>query len=133
MKLLLISSLMFTLTLLSCKNESKELYNRVMDTHDEVMPRMGEIERLKRELRDKISKTPDMILERKEKLEQIISNLDSANRSMMDWMHKFNPLPDTADQEKAKTYLESEMTRIENVKELMLQSIQEANEALKEQ
>ena len=133
MKLTYAWGLLLILTLVSCKNENKELYKRVMDTHDEVMPRMGEIERLKRELRDKISKSPDMIQERKEKLEQIISNLDSASRSMMDWMHKFNPLPDTADQAKAKSYLEAEMVRIEKVKELMLQSIQEANEALKEQ
>lgn len=101
-----------------------------MDTHDEVMPRMGEIERLKREIRNKIAQTPDMVVERKAKLEQIISNLDSASFAMMDWMHKFNPLPDSARSEDSKAYLESEMESIKKVKEQMLESIAKAKEAL---
>ncbi len=86
------------------------LYDQVMDVHDEVMPKMDEI------------------MKRKEQLEKIISNLDSASNAMMDWMHKFNPLPDTADQEKARAYLESEMERVKNVKTLMLESIDKAKQ-----
>lgn len=118
--------------ILSCKNENKELYKRVMDTHDEVMPRMGEIERLKRELRQQLANTPDMVLEKKEKIEQAIYNLDSASRAMMDWMHKFNPLPDSADQKEALNYLVAEKERIEKVKEVMLTAIEEAKK-LKEE
>lgn len=104
-----------------------------METHDEVMPRMGEIEQLKREIRNEIAQTPDMVAERKAKLEQIISNLDSASFAMMDWMHKFNPLPDSARQEDAKAYLETEMERIKKVKEKMLESITTAREALEKE
>lgn len=104
------------------------LYNQVMDVHDEVMPKMDEIMKLKRELQEQIANTPDMVVERKEQLEKIISNLDSASNAMMDWMHKFNPLPDTADQEKARAYLESEMERVKNVKTLMLESIDKAKQ-----
>lgn len=99
------------------------LYDQVMDVHDEVMPKMDEIMKLKRELQEQIANTPDMVVERKQQLEKIISNLDSASNAMMDWMHKFNPLPDTADQEKARAYLESEMERVKSVKTLMLESI----------
>lgn len=113
------------------ENPNQPLYDQVMDVHDEVMPAMDEIERLKRTLRDKIANTPDMIEERKAELERVISNLDSASNSMMDWMHEFNPLPDSADQEKARAYLESEMERIKKVKDRMTESIEKAKEEVK--
>ncbi|MBL7861617.1 MAG: hypothetical protein JNJ65_10685 [Cyclobacteriaceae bacterium] len=107
---------------------NQALYDQVMDVHDEVMPRMGEINRLQRELKEKIASSPDMIAERKAELEQVISNLDSASNAMMTWMHEFNPLPDSVDQEKAREYLETEMERIRKVKTLMLESIEKAKE-----
>lgn len=107
---------------------NQALYNQVMDVHDEVMPKMDDIMKLKRELQDKIANTPDMVVERKEQLEQVIANLDSARNAMMTWMHEFNPLPDSVDQEKAREYLESEMERIRKVKILTLESIEKAKE-----
>ncbi|HMR58542.1 MAG TPA: hypothetical protein PKC10_14555, partial [Cyclobacteriaceae bacterium] len=77
---------------------------------------------------EQIANTPDMVIERKEQLEKMISNLDSASSAMMNWMHEFNPLPDTTEQEKAREYLESEMERIRNVKTLMLETIEKARE-----
>jgi Mg2+ and Co2+ transporter CorA len=108
---------------------NQALYNQMMDIHDEVMPKMDDIMRLKRELQEQIKNSPDMVLERKEELENIISNLDSANNSMMSWMHRiheFNPLADSIDQEKAREYLESEMEEIKKVKELTPESIEKA-------
>jgi len=107
---------------------NQALYDQVMDVHDEVMPKMDEIMKLKRELQDKIANTPDMVVERKAQLEKMISNLDSASNAMMNWMHEFNPLPDSLDQEKAREYLESEMERIRKVKTLTLESIEKAKE-----
>lgn len=109
-------------------NPNQALYEEVMAVHDEVMPKTDEIYRLKKELQDKIAKTPDMVADRKKELDQIIHELDSADHSMMDWMHKFNPLPDSADQEKAREYLENEMEKIRKVKELMNTSIEKAKE-----
>jgi hypothetical protein len=99
-----------------------------MDIHDEVMPKTGEIYQLKKELQDKIAKTPDLVVDKKKQLDQIISELDSADHSMMDWMHKFNPLPDSANQEKAREYLEDEMEKIKKVRELTNGAIQKAKE-----
>lgn len=109
-------------------NPNQVLYDQVMDVHDEVMPKMDEIMKLKRELQEQIANTPDMVIERKEQLEKMISNLDSASTAMMNWMHEFNPLPDTTEQEKAREYLEGEMERIRNVKTLMLETIEKARE-----
>jgi hypothetical protein len=116
----------------SASNESpnQALYDQVMDVHDEVMPKMDEIMKLKRSLQDQIANSPDLVLERKEQLERVIANLDSANNAMMNWMHEFNPLPDSVDQEKAREYLESEMERIRKVKTTMLESIDKAKEEI---
>jgi regulator of replication initiation timing len=114
-------------------NPNQALYDQVMDIHDEVMPRMGEIQRLKRELTEKIENSPDMVIEQKQELERVISNLDSASHEMMDWMHKFKPEKDSVDQEKAREYLEVEMEKIKKVRELMNESIEKAKEASSKQ
>ncbi|MEK6782718.1 MAG: hypothetical protein AABY93_13540 [Bacteroidota bacterium] len=110
---------------------NEALYNQVMDVHDEVMPKMGDIYKLKKELQEQIAKSPDMVVERKQQLEQIISNLDSASNAMMEWMHKFNPLPDSVDQEQAREYLESEMERVKKVRDLMNETIEKAETEVK--
>jgi regulator of replication initiation timing len=116
----------------SNESPNQALYDQVMDVHDEVMPKMDEIMKLKRSLQDQIANSPDLVLERKEQLERVIANLDSANNAMMNWMHEFNPLPDSVDQEKAREYLESEMERIRKVKTTMLESIDKAKEEITE-
>jgi hypothetical protein len=64
-------------------------------------------------------------------MDMVIAQLDSANDSMMDWMHKYNPLPDSADQEKAREYLESEMEKVKKLKDLFNESIEKAKEIVK--
>ncbi|MBL7870824.1 MAG: hypothetical protein JNM78_04370 [Cyclobacteriaceae bacterium] len=113
---------------LSEESPNQALYDQVMDVHDEVMPRMDELMKLKRQLQEKIANTPDMVVEKKQQMEKMISNLDSASTAMMNWMHAFNPLPDSVDQEKAREYLESEMERIRKVKSLISETIDKAKE-----
>jgi hypothetical protein len=104
-------------------NPNEALYNEVMDIHDEVMPRMQDLYTLKKNLQDKLA---DATLTEAEKtdLQKRISEVDSASQLMMDWMHKFDPLPDSADREEAREYLESEMEKIKKVREAMLEAIQ---------
>jgi Mg2+ and Co2+ transporter CorA len=109
-------------------NPNSALYDQVMDIHDEIMPRVEDIYQLKKQLQDKIAATTDMAADKKQELEQVIAQLDSADRSMMDWMHTFRPLADSADQEKARVYLESEMEKIKKVKDLMNETIERAKE-----
>jgi TolA-binding protein len=116
----------------SVESPNQALYDQVMDVHDEVMPRMDELMKLKRELQDKIANTPDMVVEKKAQMEKMISNLDSASTAMMNWMHEFNPLPDSVDQEKAREYLESEMERIRKVKSLVTETIDKTKEESKD-
>lgn len=108
------------------ENPNRALYDRVMDLHDEVMPKMEDIYEIKGQLKERIANAPDMVQERKEKIESLILKLDAASKSMMDWMHDFDPLPDTADQEQARAYLEDQMEKIKKVKEEILLAIEEA-------
>ena len=88
-----------------------------MKVHDEVMPKLDDIYKLKEQLKDKIANTPDMVAEKKQEIEGIISRLDSASEGMMVWMRNFNPLPDSIGEEEAREYLESEMEKIKKVGE----------------
>jgi DNA repair exonuclease SbcCD ATPase subunit len=107
-------------------NPNQALYDQVMDIHDEIMPRSEDIYQLKKALQEKVASTPNLIAEKKQELELAIAQLDSADQSMMEWMHQFHPLPDSADQEKARAYLESQMENIKKVRELMSESIEKA-------
>ena len=107
---------------------NQALYDQVMAIHDEVMPKMGDIYKMKIELLEKIANTPGMVEEKRKELEAIISNLDSTNNAMMDWMHNFNPIPDSLDQEKAREYLETEMERIKKVRDRTIEALGRAKE-----
>ncbi|MBZ0246419.1 MAG: hypothetical protein K8H85_10760 [Cyclobacteriaceae bacterium] len=114
------------------EDPNQALYDQVMNLHDEVMPKMEDIYKIKSQLQEKIANSPDLVKERKEALERMILTLDSANNSMMDWMHQFNPLPDSVDEEQSRAYLESQMEKIKEVKEIMITTLEEAKaEAVK--
>jgi regulator of replication initiation timing len=104
---------------------NKVLYDQLMDIHDEVMPKMEDIEALKRKLKEQIAASPGMITEERQKLERRIANLDSVGNLMMDWMHKFSPLPDSLGKEAGREYLEGEMEKIKQVREAMLGIIEQ--------
>lgn len=103
---------------------NRALYDEVMDIHDQVMPKMSDIYALKKQLQDQIAASPQLVDEERKKLEKRISNLDSVGQLMMAWMHDFSPLPDSADQESAREYLESEMEKIKKVRDAMLEAIE---------
>lgn len=109
-------------------SENQVLYNEVMKIHDEAMARMDEMYRIKRELQQQIKQDPALTAEKRNAMEKRIVELDSASESMMAWMRTFKPLPDTADEEEAKKYLDSEMVRVKKVRERILRALNEPAE-----
>jgi regulator of replication initiation timing len=105
---------------------NQELYNEVMKIHDEVMPKMEDIHRLKQTLKEKIEKTPNLSKAERIELDAITAKLDSANESMMTWMHEFSPLPDSLGEEKARAYLEGEIERVKKVRANILEALEAA-------
>jgi len=106
---------------------NQALYDEVMKVHDEVMPKMNDIYKLKEELKDQIANTPGMVEEKKKEIEGMIVKLDSASEGMMVWMRNFNPLPDSLGEEQAKEYLENEMEKIKQVRESVKEALEEAS------
>lgn len=107
-------------------NPNQALFEKVMDMHDEVMPQMSDIYNLKKDLQEMITNSPDLVGERKRKVEALIITLDSANNAMMDWMHGFVPPEDTMEKEAARVYLEEQMEKIRGVKAAMQEAIEKA-------
>lgn len=112
-------------------NETREegnqaLYDEVMKVHDEVMPKMNDIYKLREELKKQIANTPGLVEEKKKELEGTIAKLDSASESMMVWMRNFNPLPDSLGEEQAREYLENEMEKVKKVKDDILEALEKA-------
>jgi hypothetical protein len=105
---------------------NQALYDEVMKVHDEVMPKMDDIYKLKGQLKERIDNTPAMAEDKKKEIESIIVRLDSASEGMMVWMRKFNPLPDSLGEEQAKEYLEGEMEKIKKVREDVRKALEDA-------
>lgn len=106
---------------------NQALYDEVMKVHDEVMPKMGDLYKLKKDLEAKVAAAPTMAEEKKKSIEAVIAKLDSADQGMRDWMHHFNPIPDSLGEEKAREYLEDEMEKVKKVKADILEAMEEAN------
>ena len=109
--------------LLGCGEKEKPLYDQVMDIHDEVMPKMEDLHRAKKLLKDSVAKTPEMPIERKTEIEQTILLLDSAQDSMMEWMRGFVP-PEPTDKEAYEKYMEAELVKVRKMRETVLSALQ---------
>ena len=127
---------------LSCKEGKKEetastenQMEQVMATHDEVMPKMGQIGRLVGQLKSKIDTTATGMEYRK-----AMKNLQDANTSMMDWMQGFGDRFDSDEIMNGKEltpekqeWLNEEEEKVEMVKEKINSSIEKAEALLSEQ
>ena len=108
------------------EDPNQALYNQVMDIHDEVMPFTENLYNINKDLKAQLKNATDESL--KSDLERRIRYMDSVNSMMMDWMRKFNPLPDTANQERGREYYESELEKIKQVKEAILTALEKEKE-----
>ena len=106
--------------------ENQALYDEVMTVHDEVMPKMNDLYKLKEELKTRITDTQAMPADKKKEIEDLILKLDSASEGMMVWMRNFNPLPDSLGEEQAKEYLENEMVKVKKVRAEVYEAIEKA-------
>jgi hypothetical protein len=107
-------------------SENQVLYNEVMKIHDEVMPKMEDMHKRKEALKKKLAES-NLSAEQKKQIQSKINQLDSAGESMMVWMREFNPIPDSAGEEKAREYLEGEMEKVKEVRENILAALKETD------
>jgi hypothetical protein len=136
--------LLFTLYILSalaffsCKNtpgnnqnssESNALtldsqYAEVMRIHDEAMPRMGQVNDLKRQLQQQLSGL-DSTSATWDSVVYFVDKLEEADEGMFEWMAAFKDPRKKLEEEKARAYLEAELVKVGKVADDIDQSIEE--------
>ena len=102
-------------------NDNQILYNEIMDIHDEVMPKTEEIYNINKQLKTSLQDANTDA--EKELLQDQINYFDSVNNMMMDWMHEFKPLPDTTNEETARSYYEAHLEKVKLVREAILAAV----------
>ena len=107
------------------ESDKDELYNKVMAIHDEVMPKMNDLHKLKKQLTEEIENSPDLVEERRQQIESRIKQLDEASESMMQWMRNFNPEEYKENNEEYIDYLNQEFDKVSKVKVDMLKALEE--------
>ena len=112
----------------------KNLEEEVLHMHDDVMPLVADLVALKGRLEKRnqelesagASGAQDQVIIH----QMIISNLEAAHESMMDWMRKYEVVDVNADVESNLVYLEQEKSKINEVTKQIYSAIAAAEEAL---
>lgn len=114
----------------------KELYDQMMAVHDEVMPRMGELNRISRSLKEYRENHPEMTDATRQRIEQAIEQLEAADEGMMSWMGT-DRKPETLrskdmEHQAIMDYLKKEEAAIRQVKQDMEQSMENGRQLLEQ-
>jgi predicted nuclease with TOPRIM domain len=134
--------LLLSVTLLFACSDKKEKasqtdqrYKEVMAVHDEIMPKMAYIMKLKTQLKDKVTELnaePNIDTTQISQLELAIVGLENSHEGMMGWMRQFNRQYDGMAEEEILQYLDMQMDKIEKVGEVTNAALQDARERLGE-
>jgi|SRR5690554_6542541 len=115
---------------LACASENTELKDEVIAIHDEVMPHMGKLQSLQKELTEKADL---LALEDSVGLGEEISNLrntaaelGSAYEGMFVWMRQFEPDQGELTTEEYEVYLNDQKILVEKVKRDINQALEKA-------
>lgn len=114
--------------------EQQKSWDEMMVVHDEVMPRMSDINALSKQMEAMAGDTT-LKGDLRDSARKALYDLQAADKAMWDWMYGIRQLPDLRTEKKHEEilqYLRDETGKIAEVKNAMLGSI-EAAEALKRQ
>lgn len=111
----------------------QEAYEEMMAVHDEVMPRMGEINRLSRQLRSAYETVDTTDRELLGQIDNAVRALEEADQGMMAWMNMnagnlLEKLRADKTHEEIMAYLKKEKAAISEVAEKMRSSIAQGTE-----
>lgn len=127
MKSIFVGSLfLFSFLLISCDTKDKEiekLQSETIEIHDEVMPKMDKIMKLKSSLK---SEQDSVGTEKYQKIQALIISLEQADEAMMNWMRNYNPKMENMSETEKINYLKDQKASISDVSEQMKGSISEA-------
>ena len=128
--------LLIALAFSACNTEQsaqEKLWDEMMAVHDEVMPKMGDLNRLSRNIRAQLDTVPPIdTLQKLQQLDLLI-RLGKAEEGMMAWMSELKILDDlraTQSHKEIIRYLEAEKQRIGAVRDSMMAGIEAGEKAL---
>jgi len=133
--------ILITVTVLvSCEDDKRDtqdqLLDKVMAVHDEIMPKMGDIMKYKKQLKAKIDELTAAGKEDNEakiiEIKEAIESLDNSHEGMMSWMREFDTDFEGRVAEDVMSYLKGQMTKIEEVGKMTNLALKKAEDLLKE-
>jgi hypothetical protein len=139
MKFLFIAFIALSLMVTNCGSPNKnseaaqkalaeERWEEMMALHDNVMPKMSEINKISRELK----KMENIPAELKAEVQDMLTTLDKADEGMMSWMAGFSKYnSNTYSHEDLMKAYDQEMEAGKAVEQTILSSIEKGNELLK--
>jgi hypothetical protein len=131
-KILVLLFISFSFYNCSSKSEKEQLFEDIMKTHDELMPKLEDISSLSKQLKEKATdESAQSKSGSSNEINKKVSSLHDASASMMNWMRNFNTSYDTLPEKIAVNYLKEEKMEVEQLKKKMDLAINEAKEAAK--
>lgn len=116
--------------LLACTSENTQLKEEVIAIHDEVMPHMGRLQSLQKELNEKADQltSQDSVGSREQilNLRNTAADLDLAYEGMFVWMRQFEPEQGEKTDEEYKAYLNDQKILVEKVRQDINQALEKA-------
>lgn len=113
----------------SKKGEINLVKKEALDIHDEVMPKMGELRRTRKDLMLQADTLMEVDSSRAQMLLEASDEIATANESMMDWMRNFEPEYEGTEEE-ILDYFTKQKVLIEEVREAMNESLEKGNKML---
>jgi len=120
------------------KTQTDSLMDQVMEGHNVAMAKISKLHQTKNQIQqvlDSIAKLPTdaqkNLLRYKALLDSVSNRLTRADEAMDKWMNEFNMDSAANDVEKRSKYLESEKVKVSNVKDEIINSLQNADSLIK--
>ncbi len=131
---------LFLFVFASCGEQKKsakdKLYDKVMAVHDEIMPKMGDIMKYKKQFNEKmnalIEESEEANADKIDELKVAIAYLENSHDEMMDWMHGFSGDFKEMTKKEILEYLNGQKKKIEKVGIATNNALKNAEELLGE-
>jgi small-conductance mechanosensitive channel len=107
----------------------RQIKKEALEIHDEVMPKMGELRRTRKDLMLQANSLVDADSVRAQLLMAASDEIAAANESMMNWMRNYDPDFDGTEDEQLD-YFQKQKVSIEEVKKIMNESLVRGKEVL---
>ncbi len=143
-----LGALFLLLSIVSCQNNAQQTssdehkspldqrYEEVVAQHDEVMPKITDMELLQEKLRKRLKTLTETDSTEKEEVLGLLSLLKKGHDGMFDWMNNFKnkhlnaKFYEESSEEELKAYLDEEERKIVAVGKTMLKGIEDAEKYL---